>query len=95
MLARGAGLSAVSERRIYRRLRLPQDICTISAQEAPQNIPQDNAQYQPAQQEVPQNIPQDNAQYQPAQQDAPQNIPRKIQKFRPYANMSLIKTGTI
>ena len=42
-------------------------------QPAPQNIPQDNAQYQPAQQEVPQNMPQDNAQYQPAQQDAPQD----------------------
>lgn len=42
-----------------------------------QNIPQDNAQYQPARQEVPQNIPQDNAQYQPARQEAPQNIPQE------------------
>ena len=42
-----------------------------------QNIPQDNAQYQPARQEAPQNIPQDNAQYQPARQDAPQNIPQE------------------
>ena len=42
-----------------------------------QDIPQDNAQYQPARQEVPQNIPQDNAQYQPARQEAPQNIPQE------------------
>lgn len=37
-----------------------------------QNIPQDNAQYQPAQQEVLQNIPQDNAQYQPVSHPAQQ-----------------------
>ena len=52
-------------------------------QEVPQNIPQDNAQYQSVSQEVPQDnaqyqpvsqdIPQDNTQYQPVSQEVPQD----------------------
>ena len=57
-------------------------------QEVPQNIPQDNAQYQPVSQEVPQDnaqyqsvsqeVPQDNTQYQPVSQEVPQDIPQDV-----------------
>ena len=54
--------------RIFRRAT-PQQYQQPVLQEVPQNIPQDNAQYQP----VSQDIPQDNAQYQPVSQEVPQD----------------------
>lgn len=58
-----------------------------------QNIPQDNAQYQPARQEAPQNIPQDNAQYQPARQEVPQNIPQDNAQYQPVSHPAQQETA--
>lgn len=67
----------------YGQPNIPQGYPQQYQQPVLQEVPQDNAQYQPVQQDntqyqpVSQEVPQDNAQYQPVSQEAPQDIPQE------------------